>query len=755
MDRLKDTVRQFAWRHFQSDELPLDARVINIVSLIATIWTACIFTLRVIQGYSLIYLAFMLCAVTLFIILNIICIRRRANPAIQAWAVVFVVETAFPITYFFTGAMNSGFTAAFVLSTSILFFLLRGRKLAVMLVLHFSVIITLYTVSFLHPEYATWHEPYVVFLDNLCNIIIAGCIIGVVDMFQNHLYRSEHSKVEKESAEAFRIAAELAQARDELLEQERLLSVVNQTAQMLLNPAKEDLGDVLYSAMAMIGSTMDLDRLYIWRGEDDGEHIGYRVFSHWVRPELSGILSAGNNDRYAYFNHWKEQFLQGKTINGPLATMPSDVRDGLAPFGIKSLLIVPVFQQDEYWGFVSFDDCHQDRYFAANIVDILRSASFMLVSAVSMDQMDRQAHQALEEALRASQAKADFLSNMSHEIRTPMNAIIGMTAIGREADNIARKDDALDKIDGASAHLLGVINDILDMSKIEARKLELFPVRFNFAEMIDKVMSIVDFSIREHGLQCRVDIDPEIPPILYGDDQRLAQVVTNLMSNAVKFTPEGGRILLSAKVIGHDGLVDGACALADSDAVSTIRVSVRDTGIGIDPDQQKQLFSSFHQAESGIARKYGGTGLGLSISKNIIEMMGGRIWLQSEPGQGSTFSFEVPLQHDDNSGQASGAQPAGQPETGHPAGLAAADTVGANKRARRFADEEIPDFSGHQILLAEDVEVNQEIVAALLEKTNIRITMAANGLEALEVYAADPARYELIFMDVQMPEMDG
>ncbi|MDR1705059.1 MAG: PAS domain-containing protein [Clostridiales bacterium] len=236
---------------------------------------------------------------------------------------------------------------------------------------------------------------------------------------------------------------------------------------------------------------------------------------------------------------------------------------------------------------------------------------------------------AMESAKRANAAKSDFLANMSHEMRTPMNAIIGMTTIGKSAADIERKDYCFSKIHDASSHLLGVINDILDMSKIEANKFELAPVEFSFEAMLQRAANVVSYPVDEKKQRFIVRLDRNIPGSFIGDEQRLAQVIANLLGNAVKFTPVGGSISLDTRFLGEKG---GLCE---------IQFEVRDTGIGISREQQSRLFSSFQQAESSTSRKYGGTGLGLAISKNIVNMMGGRIWIESELGKGSSFFFTV------------------------------------------------------------------------------------------------------------------
>ncbi|MDR1183574.1 MAG: PAS domain S-box protein, partial [Coriobacteriales bacterium] len=282
-----------------------------------------------------------------------------------------------------------------------------------------------------------------------------------------------------------------------------------------------------------------------------------------------------------------------------------------------------------------------------------------------------------------SRAKSTFLANMSHEIRTPMNAIIGMTTIGAHANSLERKDYAFSRIKDASNHLLGVINDILDVSKIEADKLELSHDVFDFRKMLNRVTDIILFRMNEKDQHFSMECDPKIPQYLFGDDQRLAQIVANLLSNAVKFTPENGSITLRSSLI------------FEQDDSVVLRVEVEDTGIGITDDQKKHLFKQFEQAESSTARKYGGTGLGLALSKRLVEMMDGSIGVTSVPDEGSTFFFTVRLRSDVSEGSAEKSECAEQKTLEQEISA----EVGQHGR-----------FQGYHLLLAEDVEVNREIV---------------------------------------------
>jgi len=325
------------------------------------------------------------------------------------------------------------------------------------------------------------------------------------------------------------------------------------------------------------------------------------------------------------------------------------------------------------------------------------------------------------EAESASQAKGDFLSHMSHEIRSPLNAVIGMINIANEEKTLEGVKVYLEKAGNAAKHVLGVINDILDMSKIEANKLELSDSEFDFSKMMTNIVDVTGIKAQEKHIQIVTDISKDIPSIVICDELRLAQVITNLMTNAIKFTPDNGKVQLNAQ------------KLEEKDDEVTIRIEVADSGIGISPEQQTKLFSAYNQADRTIAKQFGGTGLGLAISKRIIELMQGKIWIESELGKGAKFIFTLKMKK--------GKQAAAEATvTAAPApGIKATDLH----------------LQGYTILAAEDMEFNREVLSKYLEKTGVTIDYAENGKEAVEKFKVNYEKYCIILMDINMPEMDG
>ncbi|MDR1048166.1 MAG: response regulator [Synergistaceae bacterium] len=320
---------------------------------------------------------------------------------------------------------------------------------------------------------------------------------------------------------------------------------------------------------------------------------------------------------------------------------------------------------------------------------------------------------ALALAEASNRAQKDFLARMSHEIRTPMNGVLGMTYLAMQASPPPEQMEYLKKIQSSASLLLGVINDILDFSSIEAGKMSLEKRPFNLREMVENVRGLVSPRIQEKGLRFVVEVDPSVPEYVAGDQLRFSQVLLNLLSNAAKFTSAGFVSLRVESKPLDSGQVRLDCA-------------VRDSGIGMTPEQQKVLFKPFSQADVSISRRFGGTGLGLSISKALVKFMGGSIEAKSEPGKGSEFSFHVEL-------EALNGAPEDDP--------------------RSEAAWEKQRYDGETFLLVEDNEINQEVSLVVLSAFGAKVDTAWNGQEAVDAFLKKD--YSLIFMDVQMPVMDG
>lgn len=359
-----------------------------------------------------------------------------------------------------------------------------------------------------------------------------------------------------------------------------------------------------------------------------------------------------------------------------------------------------------------------ERLFETIKTPLIHNGIIVGIMGISRDITERKEIEAAAQV--ASRAKGDFLARMSHEIRTPMNAIIGMTQIARNAVGAQDTDkvvNSLDEITSASTHLLSILNDVLDMSKIEAGKFEAVKMPFRLHSCTSEVASIISQRCKEKFITFETNMH-DLPDVtLLGDKLRINQVLINLLGNAVKFTNSNGKVGFMINVSDR------------TDNEITMQFELSDSGIGMTPEQMRNLFKAFEQADNTIATRFGGTGLGLAISQNLVNLMGGKITVTSQVGVGSVFRFELtfPIIPDDE-------------EFG-----GAAPSVDLNV-----------DFTGRRILLAEDIEINRIIITELLGETNVVIDEAVDGQDAVDKFAAaEPGYYDLILMDVQMPRLDG
>jgi signal transduction histidine kinase/DNA-binding response OmpR family regulator len=623
--------------------------------------------------------------------------------------------------------------------------------------------------------------------------------------------------------------------KDRLLRQELMAAVSRSFV------SSDDTKTLMHNALMMLGMHMNVSRTVIGRLDTQTDLMRYEY--EWSNTSQGISAEPGRAYPFTPGDVVYDTFVSKGDVYLACNNVDEDpvLADIYRPLGIKAVIYVPLNVYGTFWGVLAADNCKTPYTWSESDIQLLKLIANAITGLIIRANAEEQLRAAKEMAEQSNRAKSNFLSRMSHEMRTPMNAIIGMTTIAQTSKNKEKMEYCLSRISEASIHLLGVINDILDMSKIEAGKLELTYSEFDFEKMLKTVTDMMEFRVAEKQQNFIVKVEPGVPGRIIADEQRLAQILTNLLSNAAKFTPEGGTIKLSAET--HPA---GDRYL--------LLFHVVDSGIGITEEQIGRLFTLFEQADGSIARRYGGTGLGLAISKNIVELMGGTIRVESEPDKGSDFSFEITVQRgkeqevskrnwgelrilavDDSwevleyfseyavqtniecTTASSGEEALKLMETSNPFDIVFADwrmpglngieltekikeKYGSNtvvvmisasewetmKDAAEKAgvDSFIPKplfpsaltdcinnclrkkpvkdidtreniFAGKRILLAEDVEINREIVSSLLEDSAAVVEYAENGREALEKFENDPAGYGIILMDIHMPEMDG
>ncbi|MCL2139874.1 MAG: PAS domain S-box protein, partial [Treponema sp.] len=810
----------FIRKYIFSEELSLDARLVNITCLTGGLGIFLAMMFRIVISISEFYGIIVVLAVALAVIILIMFIANffHAYTTTKIITIVLMCLIMLPTAFFFVGGIGTSIECYFVLALFIILQLTRGWLCAFFATLHVILVSLCHYIQYIHPELieklsgSADSLKKIKYIDTIQGYLISSLIIGIIVSVQSYFYRMEKAKNEsvthdlriaqqttsamfegnphinilfddkfnivdcnpialnylgfadkdelrqkfvqqmiqaipafqsngkrsislverlntavKEGAVHFETElfllgqkrildvnliripygdnfaivgylVDLTAARAterELIQQDKLLAAVNGAATMLFSDV--DFETALTKSIEQLAAGANLDSISVWNiFEVNGKKECNKIIEWFTDAKTEKMSLDPRDDQFnQIIMQWEAKVRQGENFNGPLYTFSEDVQEKLKPMGVTSLLVIPIYIQKNFWGFMSFNDHHEERTFSDNEVNILRSGSLLVSGAVIRNQMTQKISDtanrlntvlsnyagiiwsvdkegiittfngqylekigvapnflvgknidlaraknihgdilenvkialqdekeqnwigevngrqfqhhlsplysaegnfigvmgstdditesvilqnelkaAMEEAQAASRAKGEFLSNMSHEIRTPMNAIIGMTSIGKGSGDIERKNYAFGKIEDASSHLLGIINDILDMSKIEAGKFELSFVEFSFEKMLRRVSDVITFKMDEKKQKFMVRIDKNIPSLLMGDDMRLAQVITNLLSNAVKFTPEGGVINMNAVYMGEE------------DNNVTLRVEVRDSGIGISPDQQ-------------------------------------------------------------------------------------------------------------------------------------------------------------------------
>ena len=512
---------------------------------------------------------------------------------------------------------------------------------------------------------------------------------------------------------------DLRKAERDLELRDRLLSSVNDVAHRLISIDEENFHTTLSESLGMLGRSSDVERVTIWMNytDKDGDLCCTKL-NEWCE----GVSAQYNDDDSLDTKYcenlptWEATLSSGKCINAIVRDMLPIERAQMELQGIVSLLAAPIFVKDKLWGFVGFDDCVNERVFSEAEVNTLKSGAILIASALLKNEMTINLVSAKEEALSSAKAKSVFLANVSHEIRTPMNAIVGMAQIAKRKTSDENVIASIDEILNASSHLLDLINDVLDFSKIDSGKLEISNNPIDFTVFIQDVVQLISSRCIDKELIFSSNKDDLSDLAILGDELRLKQVLINLLGNAVKFTDPGGKV---------DFLIDITEQSGDK---ITLQFSVCDNGIGISEANIKKLFTEFEQGDTANTIKYEGTGLGLAISQKLVQAMGGKITVDSTLGEGSVFRFSVEFYK----------------------------TALSELPDKRKTDYDELSLAGKRILVAEDIDINRLILSELLKDTGIEIEEAADGEIALQMFGnSSPDYYNLIFMDILMPNMDG
>lgn len=535
-----------------------------------------------------------------------------------------------------------------------------------------------------------------------------------------------HEKISKEKITGFGILHAAGEKVKVLRESETKLESLNTLHNLILRfssalaQAKlEEVDAAVNETLAMLGAYAQVDRVYIFEheAEEDVVNNTFEWCSEGISPEIDNLQGIP----FDFVPRWKHHFTHREHIYIPVVADLDDERDQekqiLEPQGIISLLSIPMFYGDTFYGFIGFDAVKKQREWSEEHISLLRLAGEIISGSINRAKFETEITRARLKAEQANKAKSDFLATMSHEIRTPMNAILGFTEIVLNTSTDDKHKNYLNAVLSSSKTLLSLINDILDLSKIEAGQMDISEEAVQIRTIFADIMEVFKAKANEKNLSLLLEIDENLPATLILDDVRLRQVLFNLIGNAVKFTDKGEiRIAVSKR------------PSEISPKLINLQIRVEDTGIGIPKEMLPKVFDSFFQIESDNTRKYGGTGLGLSISYKLIEIMGGEIEVESEVSQGSAFTITLKS-------------------------IEITDGKGAEEERKFDWKSKDVHFQNSKVLVVDDVDFNRELVKSYLAEHQLQLLEAQNGKEGVELCLRELP--DLVLMDLRMPEMNG
>lgn len=534
--------------------------------------------------------------------------------------------------------------------------------------------------------------------------------------------RTEHSSHETLSGQGFAALAsekirELEQSREKLASLNRLHDLIINFSTMLVQARLEEVDSAVNTTLSRLGEYTEVDRVYIFEYEPYADVVNntYEWCAAGISPEIDNLQGIP----FEAVPRWKEKFSRNEYVYIPsVSEIDEEYRvekEILEPQGIVSLLALPLYYGDKLYGFIGFDSVRRQREWSVEHINLLRLAGDIIAGTLNRAKFENEIIAARKEAEEANRAKSEFLATMSHEIRTPMNAILGFSEILHNSISDPKNKQYISAILGSGRTLLALINDILDLSKIESGQMHIAEEPVDIQGLVYEIVHLFQPKTTEKNIYLHLESPLEFPSALLTDEVRLRQVLFNLVGNAVKFTQEGGVIIaLEAVQQSETNLYD-------------LYIKVHDTGIGIESDKLERIFQLFYQVESDITRKYGGTGLGLAISQKLVELMGGTISVKSELGKGSSFIIFLPA-------------------------LEASSLTTTQHEQHDWETQNIV-FEEAMVLIVDDVDYNRELIKKYFESDKLQIMQAINGRQGVEI--CRQYKPSVVLMDLRMPEMNG